>query len=76
VIVGTDGSVLFYICEKAEIKDIKLQKNCKILVMNVLPGGLFEYTRRPIFVSASVHFIFSDEFYQTPVFATQNCTKK
>jgi hypothetical protein len=23
--------------------------------MTVLPGGLFEYTRRPIFVSASVH---------------------
>jgi hypothetical protein len=45
---------LFYICEKAEIKDVKLKKNRKILMMTVLPGGLFEYTRRPIFVSASV----------------------
>jgi hypothetical protein len=26
-------------------------------MMTVLPGGLFEYTRRPIFVSASVHYI-------------------
>jgi hypothetical protein len=45
---------LFYICEKAEIKDIKLQKNRKIL-MTVLPGGLSEYTWRQILVSASVH---------------------
>jgi hypothetical protein len=50
-----NDSVLLYICEKAEIKDIKLQKNRKILMMTVLPGGLFEYTRQPIFVSASVH---------------------
>jgi hypothetical protein len=28
-----NGSVLFYIFEKAEIKDIKLQKNRKILMM-------------------------------------------
>jgi hypothetical protein len=42
-------------CEKAEIKYIKLQKNRKILMTTVLPGGLFEYTWRPIFVSASVH---------------------
>jgi hypothetical protein len=39
--------------EKAEIKDIKLQKNLKILMTTVPPGGLFEYTRRQIFVSAS-----------------------
>jgi hypothetical protein len=50
-----NGSVLFYICEKAEIKDINLQKNHKILMTTVLPGGLFEYAMRPIFVSASVH---------------------
>jgi hypothetical protein len=31
---------LFYICEKAEIKDIKLQRNRKILTKTVLPGRL------------------------------------
>jgi hypothetical protein len=50
-----NDSVLFYICEKTEIKDIKLQKNLKILLTTVPLGGLFEYTRRPIFVSVSVH---------------------
>jgi hypothetical protein len=49
-----NGSVLFNICEKAEIKDIKLQKNRKILMTTVPTGGLFEYTRQPIFVSVSV----------------------
>jgi hypothetical protein len=54
---------LFYICEKAEIRDIKLQKNRKILMTTVPPGGLFEYTRRPLFVSTSVHF--SKIYHQT-----------
>jgi hypothetical protein len=26
-------------------------------MMTVLPGGLSEYTRRPIFVSVSVHYV-------------------
>jgi hypothetical protein len=33
----------------------KATKNLKILMTTVPPGGLFEYTWRPIFVSASVH---------------------
>jgi hypothetical protein len=53
--VGMNDSVLFYNCEKAEIKDIKLHKNRKILMTTVPPGGLFEYTKWPILVSASVH---------------------
>jgi hypothetical protein len=36
-------------------KRYKATKNCKILMTTVPPGGLFEYTRRPTFASASVH---------------------
>jgi hypothetical protein len=45
---------LFYICEKEEIR-YKATKNHNILMTTVPPGGLLEYTRWQIFVSASVH---------------------
>jgi hypothetical protein len=40
-------------------KIYKATKSRKILMTTVPPGGLFEYTRRPIFVSASVHIRWS-----------------
>jgi hypothetical protein len=46
---------LFYICEKKDIKEKKNATENSKLLMTVAPGGLFDYTRRPIFVSASVH---------------------
>jgi hypothetical protein len=45
---------LFYICEKAEIKDIKLQKTRKVLMTAVLLGGLFKKKQGCQFFSASV----------------------
>jgi hypothetical protein len=39
-------------------KRYKATKNRKILMTTVPPSRLFEYTRQPIFVSASVHYTF------------------
>jgi hypothetical protein len=41
-------------------KRYKATQNRKILMTTVLPGGLFEYTRRPIFVSARVHVFINE----------------
>jgi hypothetical protein len=46
-------------------KRYKATKNRKILMTTEPPSGLFEYTRRPIFVSVSVHM---HEHYQVGQF--------